>query len=63
MKQVYTFTTSPYSHEPSFYLYIVKLVDGAHSCEGRVEVYHDGLWGTVCDDYWTNREALVSLKK
>jgi hypothetical protein len=37
----------------------VRLVDGSASSEGRVEIRHNGQWGTVCDDHWTDVDATV----
>ena len=42
--------------------YPVQLVDGATTNEGRLQIYYNNEWGTVCDDHWTNYEATVVCK-
>eukprot|EP00057_Strongylocentrotus_purpuratus_P007232 XP_011661706.1 PREDICTED: deleted in malignant brain tumors 1 protein-like isoform X1 [Strongylocentrotus purpuratus] len=40
----------------------VRLTDGPNNNSGRVEVFEEGSWGTICDDGWDGRDANVVCK-
>ena len=43
-------------------LLTVRLVGSGLQYEGRLEVFYNGIWGTVCDDSFDNVDATVACK-
>ncbi|XP_071139000.1 A disintegrin and metalloproteinase with thrombospondin motifs adt-1-like isoform X5 [Mytilus edulis] len=41
----------------------LRLVDGSHSREGRLEIFHNGIWGSVCDDNFGYNDASVACRQ
>ncbi|MYD94593.1 MAG: hypothetical protein F4Y02_13080, partial [Chloroflexi bacterium] len=47
----------------------LRLVDGERTdedgnlCEGRLEIFLNGEWGSICDDYWTPEDADVACRQ
>ncbi|KAG7214371.1 hypothetical protein INR49_023082 [Caranx melampygus] len=40
-----------------------RLVGGSSGTSGRLEVYMNGQWGSICDTHWTDRDASVICRQ
>ena len=41
----------------------LRLVDGNGWNTGRLEIFNDGIWGTVCDDGWSQVNSIVACRE
>ncbi|XP_070584602.1 uncharacterized protein [Erythrolamprus reginae] len=41
----------------------LRLVGGRNRCSGRLEIFHEGQWGTICDDMWDLLDVTVICRE
>ncbi len=40
----------------------LRILGGSNTLSGRLEVFYN-VWGTVCDDYWSRKDAIVACRQ
>lgn len=58
-----SFGVKPFAFTIAFGSLNLRLVDGNGYNTGRLEIFHDGIWGTVCDDGWTQINSAVACRE
>ena len=41
----------------------IRLNGSSYATYGRVEICMNGSWGTICDDFWDDRDASVICRQ
>uniref|UniRef100_A0AAZ1Y2X7 SRCR domain-containing protein n=1 Tax=Oreochromis aureus TaxID=47969 RepID=A0AAZ1Y2X7_OREAU len=58
------FGSNTCEHVNSVLLYLIRLVgSGSSRCSGRVEIFHNNIWGTVSDSNWNLNDAEVVCRQ
>ena len=42
---------------------VLRLVDGDHSASGRLDIYYNDEWGSICDDKFDRNDAKVACRQ